>query len=141
MCTFERHCLFGSRCLPSASLSNVLVKRLKPTSSRHIQALLAMKPPCVHPFYRRNALIVAMLSFVANGTLATLVLFRTSPELRKYSRVLLCSCTVEIVFAATCLLVDAVSAEVGRFVTITAVAAACASATMSVARCDLHFLR
>ncbi|KAH7724847.1 7TM GPCR protein [Aphelenchoides avenae] len=31
---------------------------------------------------------------------------RTSPELRKYSRVLLCSCTVEIVYTATCLLID-----------------------------------
>ncbi|KAH7696210.1 hypothetical protein AAVH_36722, partial [Aphelenchoides avenae] len=64
------------------------------------------KPPCIHPYYRVNAWAVGTLSFLFNGTLAMLVLFRTSSEIKRYSRVMLCSCLTEIVYAATCLLVD-----------------------------------
>lgn len=67
-----------------------------------------MKPRCIHPRYRHNTLFAAVLSFIANAVLALLILFRTPPELRRYSQALLCRCGVEAVFATTCLVVDSV---------------------------------
>ncbi|KAH7704218.1 hypothetical protein AAVH_28596, partial [Aphelenchoides avenae] len=43
----------------------------------------------------------AALSFSLNILLATLIIYRTTKELRAYSRMLLCSCAAELLLATT----------------------------------------
>lgn len=71
-------------------------------------ALRRMKPPCTSPLYRVNECLTTTLGLTLNAILILLIVFRTPKELRVYSRVLLCGCCFEILFALNCWFIDEV---------------------------------
>lgn len=63
---------------------------------------------CLPAVYCRVECPMATLSFGSNALLVLLVIFRTPPELRPYSRVLLCHSFVDLIFTTSSFVIDLV---------------------------------
>lgn len=73
-----------------------------------------MKPRCIPPFYRLSEYFASSMGLALNGILLILILFRTPVELRVYSRVLLCTCFFEMLFALSAMFIDEVLGVLSR---------------------------
>lgn len=69
---------------------------------------MSVKRSCLSALFRTSESVAAALSLLLNFSLALLIKYRTTRELRTYSRVLLCNCVVDSLFAATSYLIEMV---------------------------------
>lgn len=71
----------------------------------------ALKPPCLGEHLRLLATVSTPLSLLLNFILYLLIRFKTTKELRAYSRVLLCNCLADSAFTVVSFLMQMVSGE------------------------------
>ncbi|KAH7720922.1 hypothetical protein AAVH_11560 [Aphelenchoides avenae] len=65
-----------------------------------------VKPPCLSEGYRTTSYLSTSLGLFLNALAIVLILFRTTKELRVYSRVLLGNCVVDVLFIVVTFVVD-----------------------------------
>lgn len=66
------------------------------------------KPACLSASFRILETVAAVSGLLMNVTLALLIRYRTNKELKTYSRVLLCSCLVDSLFAVNTYFIEMV---------------------------------
>lgn len=73
------------------------------------------KPPCLSEGYRTASYVSTSLGLFLNALAIVLIVFRTTKELRVYSRVLLGNCVVDVLFIVVTFVVDLVGIDVYFF--------------------------
>lgn len=65
-------------------------------------------PECGINVHRVSEALATSLGYATNGILIWMILFRTSSELKVYSRVLLVTCIIDVLFATASFVIEVV---------------------------------
>lgn len=68
-------------------------------------------PDCGINIHRVSEILATSLGYAANAILMWMILFRTSSELKVYSRVLLVTCIIDVVFATASFVIEVVTTK------------------------------